>query len=47
MEIQSYKASNHTDLYEKLNILINNSELRKNLIKSQMKMLKDLTDIIL
>ena len=28
-----FKASNHTDLYEKLNILINNSELRKNLIK--------------
>ena len=28
-----FKASNHIDLYEKLNILINNSGLRKKLIK--------------
>ena len=28
-----FKASNHIDLYEKLNILINDSDLRKKLIK--------------
>ena len=28
-----FKAGNHIDLYEKLNILINDSDLRKNLVK--------------
>ena len=41
-----FKASNHIDLYEKLNILINDSDLRKNLSNWERKMLKDLTGII-
>ena len=29
-----FKAGNHNDLYEKLSVLINDGELRKNLMKS-------------
>ena len=35
-----FKASNHIDLYEKLNILINDSDLRKKLIKLGMENVK-------